>query len=75
MAMQDGQRQASARRGRPVGSGKPPGEKYILKAFKFPPDLWQAFTDAVPSSERSATIRRYVEQEVKKRQRANAANP
>jgi hypothetical protein len=74
MAKQDRQQQDGPKRGRPVGSGKPPGEKYILKAFKFPPDLWQAFSDAVPSSERSATIRRYVEQEVKKRQRGGAVN-
>lgn len=56
-----------AKRGRPVGSGKPPGEKFILKAFKFPPDLWEAFSAVVPASERSATIRRYVELEVRKR--------
>lgn len=58
-----------AKRGRPVGSGKPPGEKYVLKAFKFPPDLWQAFSAVVPAKERSATIRRYVEQEVRKQQK------
>ena len=56
-----------AKRGRPVGTGKPPGEKYILKAFKFPPDLWQAFCGLVPKSEWSLTIRRYVEKEIQKR--------
>jgi hypothetical protein len=59
-----------AKRGRPVGTGKPAGEKYVLKAFKFPPDLWEAFAQAVPASERSKTIRGYMEREIAKRARA-----
>jgi hypothetical protein len=55
------------RRGRPVGSGKPPGEKYILRAFKFPPVLWATFSGLIPKQERSETIRRYMEQEIEKR--------
>ena len=58
-----------AKRGRPVGTGKPVGEKFILKAFKFPPELWEAFSSAVPRSEWSATIRRYVELEVRRRRK------
>jgi hypothetical protein len=56
-----------AKRGRPIGSGKPAAEKFVLKAFKFPPALWQGFIAVVPERERSATIRRYVEREVRKR--------
>ena len=56
----------AAKRGRPVGSGKPQGEKFILKGFKFPPDLWDAFSALVPAQERSALIRQYVEKEIKK---------
>jgi hypothetical protein len=59
-----------AKRGRPKGTGKPPGEKYVLKAFKFPPELWEAFTQVVPASERSERIRSYVEREVKIAKRA-----
>jgi hypothetical protein len=59
------------KRGRPVGSGKPPGEKYVLKAFKVPPRLWEAFSAVVPTSERSATIRTYMEREVRRRTAEN----
>lgn len=59
----------TVKRGRPVGTGKPPGERFVLKAFKFPPGLWEAFRAVVPRSERSATIRRYVELEVQRRRR------
>ncbi len=58
-----------AKRGRPKGTGKPPEEKYILKAFRFPPDLWEAFSKAVPKSERSERIRKYMEREVHKKGR------
>jgi hypothetical protein len=60
---------AMAKRGRRVGTGKPPGEKYVLKAFKFPPDLWEAFCAVVPVKERSATIREYVQREIRKRRK------
>lgn len=56
-----------ARRGRPPGTGKPPGEKFILRTFKLPPDLWERFVSVVPDRERSATIREYMEREIKKR--------
>jgi hypothetical protein len=56
-----------AKRGRPVGTGKPPGKKYVLKAFKFPPDLWEAFCAVVPEKERSSTLRDYMQREVRKR--------
>jgi hypothetical protein len=57
------------KRGRPVGTGKPPGEKYILKAFKFPPDLWEEFSAVVPRKEWSATIRGYMQREIRKRKK------
>jgi hypothetical protein len=57
----------SGKRGRPIGSGKPPGEKFILRTFRFPPDLWESFSSLVPEKERSATIRRYLEMEIKRR--------
>ena len=63
-----------AKRGRPVGSGKPPGEKFILKAFKFPPDLWQEFSSAVPRTEWSATIRKYMEREIQRRKRQSTGS-
>jgi hypothetical protein len=53
-----------AKSGRPA---KPPEEKFILKTFKFPPDLWEAFCAVVPEKERSATIREYVQREIRKR--------
>jgi hypothetical protein len=56
-----------ARRGRPIGSGKPAGEKYILRTFRFPPGLWQEFSELVPDKERSAMLRQYMEKEIKKR--------
>jgi hypothetical protein len=56
-------------RGRPKGTGKPLGEKYILKAFKFPPELWEAFARLVPLSKRSATIRGYMEKEISRHAR------
>jgi hypothetical protein len=55
---------AMAKRGRPE---KPPEEKYVLRTFKFPPDLWEAFCAVVPAKERSATIREYMQRELKKR--------
>ena len=58
---------AKARRGRPPGTGKPPGEKFVLKAFKFPPDLWDEFASVVPIQERSEKIRAYMRREIGKR--------
>jgi len=55
-----------AKRGRPPGTGKPAGEKYILKAFKFPPELWEQFAAVVPDKERSQRIREYVAKEIAK---------
>ena len=58
-----------AKRGRPVGSGKPPGEKFVLKTFRFPPSLWKEFADTVPRSEWSATIRIFMVHEIQKRKK------
>jgi hypothetical protein len=58
-----------AKMGRPVGSGKPPGEKFVMKTFRFPPALWKEFADAVPMSLRSATIRGYMEEAIQKSKR------
>ena len=60
-----------AKLGRPKGTGKPEGEKFIMKAFRFPPELWAAFSRVVPERERSKTIRAYMEREVRKRGRAD----
>jgi hypothetical protein len=57
------------KRGRPIGSGKPPGDKFVLKAFKFPPALWEEFASLVPKNERAATIRKYVEREIQRRRK------
>lgn len=51
----------------PARTGKPPGEKFIMKAFKFPPALWEAFASIVPTKERSATLRAYMQREIEKR--------
>ena len=55
--------------GRPKGTGKPEGEKYILRTFKFPPDLWEAFAAVVPDKERSERIREYMRREIAKHNR------
>jgi hypothetical protein len=60
---------AKGKRGRPPGTGKPSGEKFVLKAFKFPPDLWEQFAAVVPDKERSATIRSCVKKEIQRRMR------
>ncbi len=60
-----------AQRGRPKGTGKPPGEKFVMKAFRFPPELWEAFARVVPERERSKTIRGYMEREIKRRGRVD----
>jgi hypothetical protein len=57
------------KKGRPVGTGKPAGEKFIFKGFKFPPTLWEEFSAVVPTSERSKTIRGYLEKEIQKRKK------
>lgn len=40
-------------RGRPP---KPEGEKYVIKAFRLPPELWIELEAAVPKGERSKVI-------------------
>lgn len=60
---------AKTRRGRPPGTGKPPEEKFVLKAFKFPPDLWEEFASVVPVQERSKRIRAYMCREIARRKR------
>ncbi len=57
------------KRGRPVGTGKPPGEKFVFKGFKFPPDLWEEFASVVPDRERSERIRSYMRREIERRKR------
>jgi|GEM_PF-6917997 len=53
-----------ARPGRP---SKPAGEKFILKTFKVPPDLWEQFAAVVPEQERAERIRTYMRKEIGKR--------
>jgi len=57
------------RRGRPPGSGKKPGEKFILKTFKFPPALWNEFTSIVPVKQRSEAIREYMQKAIDTRKK------
>jgi hypothetical protein len=58
-----------AKRGRPIGTGKPAGEKFILKTIKVPPELWEQFASLVAKSERAETIRGLMRQEIKRRQK------
>jgi hypothetical protein len=55
-----------AKRGRPPGTGKPPGEKFVLRTFRFPPSLWEEFAAVVPAQERSKRIRDYMAREIRK---------
>jgi len=48
---------------------KPAGEKFILKAFKFPPDLWAEFVALVPDKERSEVMRSYMRKEIARRKK------
>jgi hypothetical protein len=50
-----------------VGSGKPPGEKFLIKTFSVPPELWGEFVSLVPHKERSHTLCQYIQREVKRR--------
>ncbi len=59
-----------AKRGRPPGTGKPSGEKFVLKSIKVPPEFWEAFAAVVPASERSERIHDYVRREIAKRKRS-----
>jgi hypothetical protein len=45
---------------RPKGTGKPPEERFVTKAMKWPPDLWREVETRIPERERSAFIRRAV---------------
>ena len=63
-----------AKRGRPKGTGKPEGEKFVTRAFRFPPELWGAFARAVPDRQRSKTIRGYMEKEIQKRRRLSESS-
>ena len=45
---------------RPRGTGKAPGDKYVTKAMKWPPELWLEVVENIPERERSAFIRQAV---------------
>jgi hypothetical protein len=45
---------------RPQGTGKAPGEKFVTKPIKWPPDLWREVEARVPEGERSEFIRQAV---------------
>jgi hypothetical protein len=64
-----------AKRGRPPGTGKAAGEKFVLKAFKFPPDLWDAFSALVPEKERSERLRDYMRREIRRHRRERRSKP
>jgi hypothetical protein len=58
------------RMGRPP---KPEEEKFVARSIRFPPALWEAFSELVPEGQRSGTIQRLVEREVKRLQRSQAS--
>jgi hypothetical protein len=45
---------------RPIGTGKPPDERYITRAVKWPPELWKEVEERIPERERSAFVRQAV---------------
>jgi hypothetical protein len=58
---------------RPVGTGKPEGEKYIKRSFTCPPDLWAQVQAHIPERERSALIQGWLRREVARRKREGTA--
>lgn len=58
---------------RPRGTGKPAGEKYVVKAFSCPPDLWADVEAYIPVKERSALLQACLRREVAKRKREEVA--
>lgn len=59
---------------RPVGTGKPEGEKYIQRSFTCPPDLWAEVEEFIPARERSPVLQDALRREVKRR-RESAGEP
>ena len=45
---------------RPRGTGKPPGEKFITRTLRWPPELWSEVEEHIPERERSEFIRQAV---------------
>jgi hypothetical protein len=45
----------------PTGTRKPGDQRYVTKAMKWPPALWERLRQRVPERERSAFIRAAVE--------------
>jgi hypothetical protein len=41
---------------RPKGTGKPAGEKYVVKSFSLPPEVWAEVEAWVPVRERSRLV-------------------
>lgn len=51
-------------RGRPK---KPEGEKFVTKAIRFPPGLWEWLETTVPVGERSGVIHEALRRELKRK--------
>jgi hypothetical protein len=51
---------------RPKGTGKPPGEKYVVKLVRWPPELWARIEAATEEGDRAAFIRAAVERALPK---------
>lgn len=49
---------------RPVGTTKPPEDKYITTSLRFPPDLWKRLEETIPARKRSRFIHELVEREL-----------
>lgn len=56
------------RPGRPVGTGKAPGEKYAIWGIRFPPEELEAFRAAVPPGERAEFARAAIREKLARRE-------
>lgn len=48
---------------------KPEEERFVMKSFRFPPELWAQVEAYIPRGERSAIIQDCLERAVKRRKR------
>jgi hypothetical protein len=59
--------------GRPPGTGKPEGKKYLVKTFSIPPDLWRDVEAFIPQGDRSPLIQECLKRAVRRRKQAQEA--